>query len=456
MTVNPTLRALRRTPWFAATAVLTIALGIGATASMFSVVNRVLLAPLPFRNPDRLVWIATWNAERGQYSKSSGYDFNVWQQRTEIFESVEAFWDRAYTVTGTIRPEGLVGWQFTPGLFAMLGAPAAMGRTFTPEDGDAGRDDLVVLSDRPLAPAVRRPTRCRRDDGRARWSLVHDRRCDAADVHASVSDRAAVDAGGAVDPGARRPQAAVLQGRRPAARRRDPRTGRGRATRHRRSAGQGAPGHAQGLLGVGPSAARLLRRRRASAPLGAAGDGVRAAARRGVERRRPGARARDGPAARDGRPPGARRAPTRSLSTAPGRRTDAGRVRCGGRTDDCDVGHPATAAAPRHAPAGHRDARHPGRLDRRARSPGDGVRHDRRRRAVRRHAAAAARRRVVGRAACVRPRRDGRSPDAAPAAGHRHGTDRAVGAAARRRRAARAQLRASSRSIVRLSRRATS
>ena len=147
MAVNLALRALRRNPWFAATAVVTLALGIGATASMFSVVNRVLLAPLPYSNPDRLVWIATWNAERGQYSKSSGFDFHVWQQRTEIFEAVEAFWDRAYTVTGTVRPEGLVGWQFTPGLFAMLGTPPVRGRTFTPEDAGAGRDDLVVLSD---------------------------------------------------------------------------------------------------------------------------------------------------------------------------------------------------------------------------------------------------------------------------------------------------------------------
>ena len=87
----------------------------------------------PTAIPAPLVWIATWNAERGQYSKSSGYDFNVWKERTEIFDSVEAFWDRPYTVTGTTRPEGLSGWQFTPGLFAMLGTSAAVGRTFGPK-----------------------------------------------------------------------------------------------------------------------------------------------------------------------------------------------------------------------------------------------------------------------------------------------------------------------------------
>ena len=119
MSLRAVIRACRRSPWFVATAVLTMSLGIGATMSIFTVVNRVLLAPLPYRNPDRLVWIATWNRERGQYSQSSGYDVGVWKQRPEIFDAVEACWDRPYTVTGTTRPEALVGWQFTPGLFAM-------------------------------------------------------------------------------------------------------------------------------------------------------------------------------------------------------------------------------------------------------------------------------------------------------------------------------------------------
>ncbi len=141
------LRSLRRNPWFAATAVLTLALGLGAAVSIFTVVNRVLLAPLPYSHPDRLVWISTWNAERGQYSKSSGFDFNVWKQQTDTFDAVEAYWDRAYTITGTSRPEGLAGWQFTAGLFSLLGTPPAAGRTFLPDEGQPGRDAVVVLSD---------------------------------------------------------------------------------------------------------------------------------------------------------------------------------------------------------------------------------------------------------------------------------------------------------------------
>ena len=143
----PRSARFRRNPWFAATAILTLALGLGAAVSIFTVVNRVLLAPLPYPHADRLVWISTWNAERGQYSKSSGFDFNVWKERSDTFDGVEAYWDRPYTITGTSRPEGLSGWQFTPGLFALLGSAPAAGRTFLPGEGQPGGDAVVVLSD---------------------------------------------------------------------------------------------------------------------------------------------------------------------------------------------------------------------------------------------------------------------------------------------------------------------
>ena len=147
MSFRATVRSFRRNPWFAATAVLTLALGLGGAVSVFTVVNRALLAPLPYSHADRLVWISTWNAERGQYSKSSGFDFNIWRERSETFDGVEAYWDRPYTITGTSRPEGLSGWQFTPGLFALLGSAPAAGRTFLPGEGQPGGDAVVVLSD---------------------------------------------------------------------------------------------------------------------------------------------------------------------------------------------------------------------------------------------------------------------------------------------------------------------
>jgi putative ABC transport system permease protein len=140
-------RTLLRSPWFAATAILTIALGIGTNAAIFSIVDRVLFRALPYHEPDRLVWIASLHATAGRYSKSSGWDFDAWRSRTEVFEGVEAFWDRAYTLTGTEQAKGLVGWQLTPTLFATLGARAALGRTFVAADGEPGRDNVVVLSD---------------------------------------------------------------------------------------------------------------------------------------------------------------------------------------------------------------------------------------------------------------------------------------------------------------------
>jgi putative ABC transport system permease protein len=147
MPIRTALRALRRSPWFTATAIATIALGIGANLTVFSLVNRVLLAPLPYRDADRLVWIATWHSEQGRYSKSAGFDLDAWRQQTALFEAVEVYWDRSFTVTGTDRPEGIVGQQFSPGHFTMLGAPAALGRTLLESDADPGRSDVVVLSD---------------------------------------------------------------------------------------------------------------------------------------------------------------------------------------------------------------------------------------------------------------------------------------------------------------------
>ena len=141
------LRSLFRQPWSTALAVFTIALGIGANTAIFSVVNRVAFWPLPYEHPDRLVWLAGIHAERGQYSKTSGWDFAQWRDRTDVFQSVEAYWDTAYTFTGSDRPEAVSGWQFTPTLFSTLGAHAALGRTFLADDGQAGREAVVILSD---------------------------------------------------------------------------------------------------------------------------------------------------------------------------------------------------------------------------------------------------------------------------------------------------------------------
>jgi putative ABC transport system permease protein len=145
--IRTSVRALLRSPGFALTAVATIALGIGANLAVFSLVTRLLFAPLPYRDPGRLAWIATWHSEQSRYAKSAGFDVDAWRLQTTLFDSVQVYWDRSFTITGTDRPEGIVGQQFSPGHFTMLGAPAALGRTLVESDGEPGRSDVVVLSD---------------------------------------------------------------------------------------------------------------------------------------------------------------------------------------------------------------------------------------------------------------------------------------------------------------------
>ena len=141
------LRGLVRARWFTVTAMLTIALGLGTSVTIFSIVDRALLRSLPYPDAERLVWIASLNQARSQYSKSSGWDFNSWRGRTTVFAAVEAYSDRPFTMTGTDHPEALVGWQFTPTLFTTLGVPPALGRSFVADDGLPGRDNVVILSD---------------------------------------------------------------------------------------------------------------------------------------------------------------------------------------------------------------------------------------------------------------------------------------------------------------------
>jgi putative ABC transport system permease protein len=131
------LTMLRRNPGFTFVAVLTLALGIGATTAVFSVVNAVLLRPLPYRDPDRLV--LGFNA-RSQ-------DFLRWRDQSKAFESMAAFRFRTADFTGSGEPERLAVGVVSVELFATLGVAPAHGRAFTPEEDRVGGEPVVVLSD---------------------------------------------------------------------------------------------------------------------------------------------------------------------------------------------------------------------------------------------------------------------------------------------------------------------
>ncbi|MGI8742170.1 MAG: ABC transporter permease [Bryobacteraceae bacterium] len=140
-------RALRKTPAFTLTAVLLIALGIGANAAMFSIVDAWLLRPLRFRDPHRLVVI--WRSEIANPNVPAILDFYFdylgWRDKARSFESLAGSISHPYTVTGEDRPEELRGLLATEDLFSTLGVVAARGRTF--DAGDLQGAPVAVISD---------------------------------------------------------------------------------------------------------------------------------------------------------------------------------------------------------------------------------------------------------------------------------------------------------------------
>jgi putative ABC transport system permease protein len=138
------LRTLRKNPGFTAIAVLTLALGIGANTAIFSVVNGVLLRPLPFRHPSRLVLIA----EKSSFPviSTSRENYLDWRDQSHSFEAMEATRSGSITLTGAGEPERLNVRMATAGLFPMLGINAQVGRTFLAEEDRAGGTPVALLS----------------------------------------------------------------------------------------------------------------------------------------------------------------------------------------------------------------------------------------------------------------------------------------------------------------------
>ena len=141
------LRTLRNSRGFAAVAILTLALGIGANTAIFSVVNAVLLQPLSYPNPDRLVELEL-SSPQGNGNTTSIPKFNVWREQTNVFDSVAAydFSGPGINLTGGDRPELIKGIHVSADYFRVFGAPVALGRTFTPEEDRPGGPAVVVIS----------------------------------------------------------------------------------------------------------------------------------------------------------------------------------------------------------------------------------------------------------------------------------------------------------------------
>ncbi len=144
------LRMLRRNPGFAATAILTLALGIGATTAIFSVVDAVALNPLPFPTANRLVRIESVIAAVGRGNGVASYpDFLDWRARNHSFDGMAVFRTNDFTLAGPGEPLHLQGAIVSAQLFSLLGVSPAMGRSFLPEEDTpaaTGGADPVILS----------------------------------------------------------------------------------------------------------------------------------------------------------------------------------------------------------------------------------------------------------------------------------------------------------------------
>ena len=136
-----TMRALRKSPGFTAVAVITLALGIGANTAIFSVVNAVLLRPLPYKDDSRLVVIL--NQGRNPVAPANFID---WRNQSQSFSQMGAAEYWTPNLTGTENPEKLWALHVTPDIFPLLGVQPLLGRVFLPEEQDAGKEHEVVLS----------------------------------------------------------------------------------------------------------------------------------------------------------------------------------------------------------------------------------------------------------------------------------------------------------------------
>jgi predicted permease len=141
------LRQLRKNPGFATVAILTLALGIGANTAIFSVINSVLLRPLPYYDLDRLVMVWENNSQHpNPHNTVSPPNFLDWQNRNTVFSDISFIFDERGNLTGSGDPEEVVVQNVSTNFFPLLGVNLLLGPGFTAENGQSGHDNVVILS----------------------------------------------------------------------------------------------------------------------------------------------------------------------------------------------------------------------------------------------------------------------------------------------------------------------
>jgi putative ABC transport system permease protein len=139
-------RQLKKTPGLAAMAILTLALGVGANTAIFTVIESVLLRPLPYANSDRLLFIGPPSREPG-FSSTSWLNYVDIRDQSKQFNGIAGYADDISVIESPDGSQSVVAPRVTPGLFPMLGAKALVGRSFTEGEGAAGGPGVVLLSE---------------------------------------------------------------------------------------------------------------------------------------------------------------------------------------------------------------------------------------------------------------------------------------------------------------------
>jgi putative ABC transport system permease protein len=143
-----TARMLRKSPLFTLAVVLTVALGIGANTAIFSVVNAVMLRPLPYDHPDRLVWIAEKNDKLNLPTfGASVLNYLSWKEQSRTFESMGAFGFATFNLTDSGDPEQLTGGTVTPSLLPLLGIKPVLGRAFAGNEDRPGSPRVAMIGE---------------------------------------------------------------------------------------------------------------------------------------------------------------------------------------------------------------------------------------------------------------------------------------------------------------------
>ena len=141
------LRMLLKNPGFTIVAIIALALGIGANTAIFSVVNTVLLRPLPYKDPDRLVMVWEDNSKQGfPRDTPAAANYIDWRDQNHVFEGMAAMVEISFNLTGAGDPERIDGQRVSANLFSLLGINPQLGRAFLPEEDRPGANHVVIMS----------------------------------------------------------------------------------------------------------------------------------------------------------------------------------------------------------------------------------------------------------------------------------------------------------------------